>query len=462
MNLAGLGIRSIKWCPNGLTNSSGQAVQRYLILAGNANGGPLQRESVKQKFSLYSWTGATNNAPTKLIDDLTGYTVRPEGIDNLGQVVGGYWNPSATEARIFVYSPATGTMDIGPGPGWFLYARDINLAGQISAYGAGIATFAAYRYSPGTGYLLLASSDDVEAGGINDRGQVTGTALFQQQYHAFRYTDGIGLEDLGSLFGGASDGRAINNLGWVTGNSDGWNVFLYRDDLGMTLIGPGIGWAINDQGAIAGETALTPTSGQAFIYLNGSMQLLGNFGGPSEARGINNSNHVVGTTVIERRIYGFLWTEQEGMLLLNSLIPPDSGWHITDLFDINDAGQMVGSGAFNGKPTAVLLDPLKPLAITNPPQSQSVFAGEDVSFSVGVSGSAPTFRWYFNDTPIPGATNRTLNLHVSSTAQAGNYTVVATNWISAVTSSVAKLQVLTSPPVFRRQPHTQAVRAGHP
>src|SRR5881394_2605250 len=34
MNLAGLGFRSIKWCPHGLTNVSEQEVQRYLVLAG--------------------------------------------------------------------------------------------------------------------------------------------------------------------------------------------------------------------------------------------------------------------------------------------------------------------------------------------------------------------------------------------------------------------------------------------
>jgi hypothetical protein len=97
LDLGGLGFRSIKWCPNGLTNAQGSAAQRYLILAGTANGGPLQREQYRQKFSLYSWTGNTNNAPTKLIDDLWRYTLRPEGVDLIQ--VGAAWRILFVEDR---------------------------------------------------------------------------------------------------------------------------------------------------------------------------------------------------------------------------------------------------------------------------------------------------------------------------------------------------------------------------
>ncbi len=97
MNLGGLGIRSIKWCPDGLTNSAGQAVQRYLIIAGASNGGPLVRERARQKFSLYSWTGVTADAPVIVMDDLQGYAVRPEGIDIMR--VGDEWRLLFVEDR---------------------------------------------------------------------------------------------------------------------------------------------------------------------------------------------------------------------------------------------------------------------------------------------------------------------------------------------------------------------------
>ena len=93
----GLGIRSIKWCPDGLTNSAGLAVQRYLIVAGAANGGPLVREKLRGKFSLYSWTGAITDAPVKIIDDLVGYAVRSEGVDIMR--VGNEWRLLFVEDR---------------------------------------------------------------------------------------------------------------------------------------------------------------------------------------------------------------------------------------------------------------------------------------------------------------------------------------------------------------------------
>ncbi|MBI5384696.1 MAG: lamin tail domain-containing protein, partial [Verrucomicrobia bacterium] len=100
MNLGGLGFRSIKWCP-ALAGGAG----RYLILAGTANGGPLQREEFRQKFSLYSWTGNTNTAPSKLIDDLWPYAIRPEGVDLMN--VGGTWRVLFVEDRFLGTGYAT-------------------------------------------------------------------------------------------------------------------------------------------------------------------------------------------------------------------------------------------------------------------------------------------------------------------------------------------------------------------
>lgn len=105
MNLGGLGIRSIKWCPHGLTNASGQGVQRYLVLAGNANGGPLVREKLRQKFSLLSWDGNTAHQPTLLLDDLIGYAIRPEGVEIIN--VNGEWRLFFVEDRFQARGYAT-------------------------------------------------------------------------------------------------------------------------------------------------------------------------------------------------------------------------------------------------------------------------------------------------------------------------------------------------------------------
>jgi hypothetical protein len=97
LNLNGQGIRAIEWCPNGLLNAQGQNVQRYLVIGGPANGGPLEKELVGEKFSLYSWTGVAAQAPVKLIDDLRPYAIRPEGID-IAQIAG-QWRVMFVEDR---------------------------------------------------------------------------------------------------------------------------------------------------------------------------------------------------------------------------------------------------------------------------------------------------------------------------------------------------------------------------
>ena len=38
-------------------------------------------------------------------------------------------------------------------------------------------------------------------------------------------------------------------------------------------------------------------------------------------------------------------------------LPPDSGWVLMDATAVNDAGQIVGYGSFNGQIRGFLLDP---------------------------------------------------------------------------------------------------------
>jgi hypothetical protein len=76
LDLRGQGIRCFEWCPQIGPSPTG----RYLIIGGPANGGPLEKETYGEKFSLYSWDGVATTAPTLLIEDLRPYTTRPEGL----------------------------------------------------------------------------------------------------------------------------------------------------------------------------------------------------------------------------------------------------------------------------------------------------------------------------------------------------------------------------------------------
>jgi hypothetical protein len=85
-----------------------------------------------------------------------------------------------------------------------------------------------------------------------------------------------------------------------------------------------------------------------------------------------------------------------------------------------------------------------PPSITSAPASQTVFAGEHATFTVGVTGvPSPTFQWRKNGANLAGATNSTLTFASTAAADAGRYEVVVTNALGSTTSEPATLTVTT-------------------
>ncbi|HEX6284134.1 MAG TPA: hypothetical protein VFZ71_04640, partial [Pyrinomonadaceae bacterium] len=89
----------------------------------------------------------------------------------------------------------------------------------------------------------------------------------------------------------------------------------------------------------------------AFFWSEGAgMKDLGHLGGNySIAHAVNNNAEVVGYSTLPggaRR--AFRWTTDGGMKDLNTLLPANSGWVLTEAWDINDRGQIAGNGLHNG------------------------------------------------------------------------------------------------------------------
>lgn len=98
--------------------------------------------------------------------------------------------------------------------------------------------------------------------------------------------------------------------------------------------------------------------------------------------------------------------------------------------------------------------------ITAQPANATVLAGQPVSFSVMTTGTpTPTYQWRRNGGTLAGQTNATLSLANVNAGDAGNYDVVVTNSVSAVTSSVAVLTVNVAPTILS-QPVSQVVAQG--
>lgn len=80
--------------------------------------------------------------------------------------------------------------------------------------------------------------------------------------------------------------------------------------------------------------------------------------------------------------------------------------------------------------------------ITAQPRGQAVPVGGNGMFSVSVIGNQPfSYQWFFGVTELPGETNATLTVTNVQFANAGNYSVRVTNWVGAVTSDDARLNV---------------------
>jgi hypothetical protein len=91
-----------------------------------------------------------------------------------------------------------------------------------------------------------------------------------------------------------------------------------------------------------------------------------------------------------------------------------------------------------------------PPVITQQPQNQIVPLGEDVRFTVGVSGSRPLiYQWYFNggapQNRIIGATNASLLIEKVRTNNVGVYFVAVTNSVGSTASVRVQLSTLPAP-----------------
>lgn len=118
----------------------------------------------------------------------------------------------------------------------------------------------------------------------------------------------------------------------------------------------------------------------------------------------------------------------------------------------NDAGtysvQVTNSvGAITSSIVALTVLPPAPPAITTQPASFALVAGETASFSVTATGYAPLrYQWRFNNAPLANETNSFLNIFNTTTNNSGNYTVVVTNSVGAITSAPGNLNVIYAGP----------------
>lgn len=218
---------------------------------------------------------------------------------------------------------------------------------------------------------------------INELGHVTGWAQTANNNatHAFRYEERFAgdsirvIRDAGTLGGLNSVGMAINSGRVVAGWSElsngtvhafasvptilpmnGTIFFGFKNTDLLTLGGTSsAALGINDNNQIVGyadttgnlrrEAFLCQVNSAGTVIARTSMGFLSN-GFTAVAFDINNKGQAVGYGVLpdQKTRRAFVWDATNGMRDLNTLIPPGSGWTLTEAHSINDHGEIAGYG----------------------------------------------------------------------------------------------------------------------
>ncbi len=110
------------------------------------------------------------------------------------------------------------------------------------------------------------------------------------------------------------------------------------------------------------------------------------------------------------------------------------------------------------------LNVIAPPVITTQPTNEAVLENAPASFAITATGGLPlSYQWQFKGTNLIDGTNisgsLTTNLTIThvSTANVGNYDIVATNFAGVAISSNAALTITPSKPVIITQPTNQTV-----
>ncbi len=297
------------------------------------------------------------------------------------------------------------------------YAFDINDAGDVVGYSDGARLLCdrrnAFIWRNGELIPLEPFCTGSEAHAINSAGQVLGnvvTGLCGADAEVLPVIWHNGERTLlctaGQIGGSFMD---INDLGTALFTvsrrvNDRHVHYLYESGTGIYTEGPLLyeAFAVNSSHRVVGSVFVEPNSLHGAIWENGMVIDIGTFGGRlTFAFGINEQGHVVGYSDVTGDVpHAFLWTGSDLLDLgagyardinesmdivgmtgdlcgqevaqsaalwkggrvfhLNCQIPPGTGWSLREPMAINNKGQIVGQGRYNGNERAFLLNPVKP------------------------------------------------------------------------------------------------------
>jgi len=330
-----------------------------------------------------------------------------QGINSHGDVVGTDTLPTLalyegpqSGSRAFRWSDSEGRVYLPEVPGQTTsYAKGINdagvIAGSMSINGNGLYP---YRYDRNATPLPQVVSPGGFGRRINAAGTMTGATYFPSGLRMFRIGTGA-IEELPAIpnpdpVAMQTWGEDISVDGTVVGThvttGGGREPVRYSDSGGVaeslnSLLPTNSGWILAEAFGIKQETTVQQTivgwgthdgrgrafrmtvtpEGTSIVDLGIPAAFLPEWQNVVVAHRSNASREVVGAVYDQWPYWpqgAFVHTDATGMVLLNSLIDPQSGWNLLAGFDINDNHQVVGYGYHNGqvRPFRMTLPNLSP------------------------------------------------------------------------------------------------------
>lgn len=244
------------------------------------------------------------------------------------------------------------------------------------------------------------NDNDAIAGYMDDNGHERG---FTTHYGAWWFNEGVGgvsgghthgINNLNQSVGGTGWAQDVRATGWLLG-SPGFALPSYgAQEPSMAFrindSGESVGWArlngttratwfrnnnsifdfhsmlpgntttslakdINNLGSVVGHFQDGNSHSYGFVFsLELGMQVMDYETVGLNLNAINNNGMAVGRSNGSRAL---IWTQDGGLIDMNSLIDPNSGWVLSNAIDINDNGWITGHGTFNGQFTTFVARP---------------------------------------------------------------------------------------------------------
>ena len=340
----------------------------------------------------------TAQAPGYTVTDLgtlgngAGEQSRAFGLDECGRVVGESQAVAGSSApfRPFLWSNGALT-DLGTLGGSSGTANALNQSGTVigSALTSGGLLHPFRRPEGGSPQEIgvLNGGFSAEAYDINASGQIVGVSEegSNLQDRAFIWQSGVGIQPLSATWGKPIRAFGINDAGQIAGsanhNVSGTHAFVTiggdAKDLGTLGGEVSVATEVNDSGEVSGYSYIfSNTITQSFHAFrwkdlngngqsdSGEMVNLGVLGSDrnSYAYDINNTGQVVGAsetgTASNNISRAFIWSSADGIMRDLNVVVPGTGWTFQEAHGINNRGQIAGTGLNpDGKVHAFLLTP---------------------------------------------------------------------------------------------------------